>query len=367
MPSLRQTYVQRSYRFIGAAFGLAGAILLGTVIYSGTANTTIRITPKLKKVTAPTELILRDTASDDSVIGTINIKTVSSTIDATPGTSTEMTPGRAHGTVTIKNESSRTQPLAATTRLQSSEGVIVRIQSRVDVPARGEVSVEAIADVEGATGNVPAGRFTIVALHPSQQAQIYGVTTTAFTGGLIPKSGVLSDEALTAASNEAEAKLRAEVGQSTPGTFIGIDVTSVGSDPLPTVASDIYHVTVTARVITVTYPVAELNKKIDEALADRLAADEQIAATAAPIIELGSEFDEHQAVLRVTAVGQSTISLSSPTIQPSRFTDKSVEEIRTVILGTGLATDAQVTISPWWRHRTPSRSQNISVVVTDTP
>lgn len=90
----------------------------------------------------------------------------------------------AEGVVVITNTTTSDQPLVATTRLLSKEGVLFRLREPVVVPSGGEVEARVYADVAGAAGNAEPTTFTIPGLPLAQQAQVYAASTEAFTGGI---------------------------------------------------------------------------------------------------------------------------------------------------------------------------------------
>lgn len=94
-----------------------------------------------------------------------------------------ITEGKAAGTIRIQNDGGAAQTLIPTTRFLSEGGVLFRLTDRVSVPARRSISVTLTADQPGKTGDVAPGRFTIPGLPKAQQAKVYGISDTAFTGG----------------------------------------------------------------------------------------------------------------------------------------------------------------------------------------
>jgi hypothetical protein len=88
------------------------------------------------------------------------------------------------GKVTIINNYSKDQPLVATTRLLSPEGILFRIKNRVDVPAGGKVEVEVYADPPtDAAAKLGPTKFTIPGLWEGLQDKIYGQSFESMRGG----------------------------------------------------------------------------------------------------------------------------------------------------------------------------------------
>lgn len=107
--------------------------------------------------------------------------------------------GTAGGDVVIYNEGRSSQPLVATTRFLSEDGVLFRLKDRVTIPPGGRVTARIEADEPGATGDVPAGRWTIPGLPPATQQVVYGISEAAMTGGVVLDGAPLTQEELDAA------------------------------------------------------------------------------------------------------------------------------------------------------------------------
>jgi hypothetical protein len=97
---------------------------------------------------------------------------------------------KARGTATLYNTMSSDQPLVATTRLQSPDGLIFRITKSVVVPKRkstepGSVSVAVVADQAGEGYNIGATEFTIPGLktNPARYSAVSARSTSPMTGG----------------------------------------------------------------------------------------------------------------------------------------------------------------------------------------
>jgi len=113
---------------------------------------------------------------------------------------------KSYGTVTLYNTfSTEEQSLVATTRLESSDGKIFRLESGVTVPGMknvdgkqvpGEVTAQVVADQSGKEYNIEASRFSIPGFKGSQKYEkFYALSTKSMIGG--GESGI-SDTAVIA-------------------------------------------------------------------------------------------------------------------------------------------------------------------------
>jgi hypothetical protein len=134
---------------------------------------------------------------------------------------------KAHGTVVIYNEfDANPQTLIATTRLESAEGKIFRIQKNVVVPGlvnaggqvnTGAVSVEIVADQAGSEFNVDGLKFTIPGFKDSPKfAKFYAKATEPLSGGSLEGtsvSGTVSQKDIDLAKQKAQAALSEKMNQ----------------------------------------------------------------------------------------------------------------------------------------------------------
>lgn len=147
----------------------------------------------------------------------------------------EVTPseGKSAGHVTIINNTGKPQTLVARTRLTSPDGILFRLDDRVQVGAASRLTVSVTADAPGAQGDVAPGHFLIPGLALALQSQIYAESQEAMHGGLIYIGGPYTAEEATA----AEAKLKADASEE----LFKQAVTNVGSDLA--VLKDLFTVT----------------------------------------------------------------------------------------------------------------------------
>lgn len=364
MRTLKNAHVQGVYQPVSIVFGILVLLLIAGVVYAGWSSTIITVTPQLTKATASFPITVGGTTTDGTTLsGTVKTEEKSATVTVTPkGTGTPV-PAHATGQVTIKNTTAKDQPLAVNTRLKSTNDVIVRTAARVDVPAGGSVVADVVADPLGEEGNLPPGKFVIVALWPGLQAQIYGESTVAFTGGLAAGGTSLSLDELTAASNEAEEKIRSEVGVSRLGMFISLDPTSVVSNPKPEVASASYSVTVTCKVTTVTYTDSELAALIRQELIKSLPANQELASVEEPLIRIDDRPTTDSIVLHIESAGAAHLTAQSPLLQPSAFTGLTTADINKKLGDATIIKSVKVKLSPMWRTTTPDQADRITIVV----
>ncbi|MEX2010297.1 MAG: hypothetical protein WD874_00635 [Parcubacteria group bacterium] len=137
----------------------------------------------------------------------------------------------AQGTVIIYNNSGTApQRLVKTTRLETSDGKVYRIQNDVSVPGKtsagpGSVEVIAVADKPGASYNIGLSDFTLPGLKgTAKYSTIYARSKTAMEGGFTGVEKSVSEADRTTATAKLEEDLRSRLIESAkaqvPADFI---------------------------------------------------------------------------------------------------------------------------------------------------
>ncbi len=113
---------------------------------------------------------------------------------------------RATGVITVYNQSASDLPLVGNSRFASSQGLIYRTTSSVNVPAGGTANVNVAADFIGSKGNIGADKFTLPAL-PGLESLIYGQSNATFSGGTDEITYVITENDLQYSLEEIKNKI----------------------------------------------------------------------------------------------------------------------------------------------------------------
>lgn len=124
---------------------------------------------------------------------------------------------KAAGTIIVYNTSTASQQLIATTRVQTPEGLIYRLDKAVTVPAAkgttpGSIEAAVTADVAGPTYNIAKSDFVIPGFKgTAKYDQFYARSKTSMTGGFSGMVGQISDADLKTATDKLKATLMTAV------------------------------------------------------------------------------------------------------------------------------------------------------------
>jgi hypothetical protein len=181
------------------------AFLLAGIAYIALPGATIYITPTSTRIEQPVNVTLADFEKNKNFLESRPNQTIASfqivpeAIERTitmPATGKEFRGENARGKIKIVNESPYNWPLVATTRFQTEDGLVFRIQQDVVVPPKkgleaGTLLAEVVADpfdnfnqIVGERGNISATNLFLPGLKlESSRKDLYGVSEEPFSGG----------------------------------------------------------------------------------------------------------------------------------------------------------------------------------------
>ncbi len=360
----------RFYKFVALTFLAITLLLFGVIVFLSSKRAEIIITTKPEAVDITTSVGVNTNDSLRSIGGTVASTTVNGSHTYTP-TGHREEPGIATGVVTLHNESSLDQPLVATTRLLTSDGVLFRIDKRVLVPAQGTVDVSVYADEEGATGNIASSKFTIPGLNQSKQEVIYAMSDEPMAGGM-QTIGIVSQDDIDKATKLLFAELQEEARNTlnetyvdTVGVFDIVDSSvsvdaSIGDEVSGFVASG------SATVVGVFFDQEDVVTLASDVLMSRAIDDaEYIEPSDAPPAVVLGEYNaaEGSALLDVTYTGRATINPESKQLSKMMFYGKTKDEVRRYLLSLDHVYGVDVTLRPAWTQTVPHVAEHVDILV----
>lgn len=166
-----------------------------------------------------------NTASSSTKTTPVYFGLIQKTISATTSvksSGTKKVSQKAAGQITIYNNfSSANQPLVTSTRFETKDGKIYKLDKAVTVPGLkggtpGTITVSVTAEAGGEDYNIPATDFTIPGFKGgAKYTKIYGKSTSPMTGGLIGDQPVVTADDKTKAEQVLKDSLAEEIGKLT--------------------------------------------------------------------------------------------------------------------------------------------------------
>lgn len=368
----------RMYQHIAVAFVVITFLLLLCVLYLSVSRATIRVVADPKVIDVEAEVdVVAEPVEDGQVAGVVADTTIEKNrVFALPSEGATPVEEKASGYVTLINESGSDQPLVATTRLISQEGILYRLQNYVMVPAQGQVEAFVKADVAGKSGEIGASRFTIPGLNAAQQVQIYGVSVARMTGG-VQYVRVLSqadvDGAIASLSEEILAEAKQELSTGVDRTTLdgeSYEVSTISQTTDVAVGAEVgsFSLTLKQKVTAVYYPKAQVQNYAERLLAQQVPDGFRVSVINYPTMR--SEVEEidaanGEAVITVYLDGLSIISEDAQTLDKDRFVGRAPHEVLTLLRASEAIQDVSVSFTPFWLKRVPTLQDHIKIIIEE--
>lgn len=369
------------YRKIAATFVVLTIVLAAAVVYFSLVSVRIVIYPNKERTTAEFTAQVRNEAVTNAAQPTVTGQvrgvslTATDTFQAT-GKKTENV--EVGGTVTIINNSSRNQPLAATTRLLSPDGKLFRIRALVQVPARSKVeNVEVYADEPSKEMEIGPTKFTIPGLSQSAQELIYAESSAAME---YREQGdpVVTAEDIQKAREALRAKLTEELKTKEAEVKTGgyTNVTVSIDDTKVTYATDVdagaeaaefsMVATGTGAIIAFnTADVADLARlKIQETLPEGKSLSGFNEDNFTYAVERYS-VENGVADLKVSAQAQMALNEDTEIIDPERLVGLNRAQLDDYLSGLREVAGYDVTFTPNWINKVPNLVDHVEVEVAE--
>jgi len=357
------------YRKIVLGFVALALIVGALVMYVAYAHATVTVYPR--RASVETERVLtvtRTPQGDEEVAGDVAEVTVAGERTGAPSEAT-VTDGIATGFVTLINESNEDQTLVATTRLLTPEGILFRIRSRVNVPAKGRLKTEVYADQPGASGDIGPTRFTIPGLNAALQKVIYATSDAPMKGGQV-STGVVSqadiDQVEAGLRQELEAQAKEELEKKLTGEWSGRAYEIEDSSRFQSAAAGETADGITIRLtITVRLAGFDKDKAVEVASEDLrrgLTSDRELVGVSADTAEFELEDADAasgSASLRVSVRGESRVSLESPLFDASKLRGLDMDAVNAYFQGIEGVERIKVQFRPFWIKRMPDLADHI--------
>lgn len=221
------------------ALVVVSLIILLTITYIALPGATIKLEPKSDVLQTSVNIVLADNAANAAELDTHPLHEIASyTITTTikrplqyGSTGKDFQGENAQGVITVINTSSQDWPLIPHTRFQTSGNIVFRSNDYVTVPAQkdntpGTIDIAVVADpidalgqVVGDRGNVPASKFFLPGLSADNQKKLYAESKNPMTGGKTIVNKHITKDDISAAKqklstdlkNSAQAELQAEI------------------------------------------------------------------------------------------------------------------------------------------------------------
>ncbi len=360
----------RFYKLVALSFLFITIVLLGLIVFMSAKRANITITTRPEPVDSNVSINVGENAVAPSIAGTVTSSLVVLEKKFEPkGVRQEVSTATGH--VTLINDRSVDQPLVATTRLLTPEGVLFRLENRVLIPAKSSIQAEVYADKEGEISNIEATDFTIPGLSKSLQKLVYAKSDQPISGG-VRYVGILSKKDLQQAEQamlddvKALAKTTLEENSQGQRFVFSLVQNTVESDTEIGVETDGFNLSAKATVVGVYYDIEELKKLAESVLAKQAVGSSefvQVGEGEPTAILEDYDLEDETAVLAATFNGLVTIDANSKELDKLMFYGKTEDEVRRYVLSLDHVHGVDVSFRPLWNSTVPHVADHVNVVV----
>ena len=362
----------RVYKTIAVSFLLLTLVLVAVMVFMSAKRAVIVVESQTEPIDATGTIVVTAVPKEGEILGVVTTTLVSLTHTFVPGGSQEE-PATATGTVTLYNKSNSAQPLVATTRLETPEGILFRLKNTVTVPAFGTVSAEVYADKKGSGGDIGPSRFTIPGLKSdARRLAVYGESMKPMQGGMTLRSVLTSDDlqkeekVFVNLAETAGKKILTTLFPGKESFFVVVQHAVDTSANIGDIVSTPIVMTGKATVLGVFYAGSDLKNHTASLLMKKNIDDIQTIepSAAAPAVTLGSyDIMKAQALLTVVVTGSATVNPESKQLAKSMFFGKTKDEVSRYVQSLDHVHGVTVTFTPSWIQTVPHVSDHVSVIV----
>jgi len=359
------------YRNISITFIVFAAMILCAVFLLFYSQATIIVTPDAQTVNLSFNALIKtsstpqDLAKDGSIGGAVTVITqqVESIFNASstrPASASNIV-----GQVRLVNNYSKAQKLVKTTQLQAENGVIVRTDSDVDIPAGGSVIVAVFPKDEASFKKIDSGKLVIIKLWPQLQPMIYGEVIEPLDIRASGDVRYISESDINFAKKALIDKAVSEAASSTSNAAVLGDLASYSIDKKLGDEAKVFTMKAAVRIRVISADPAQLaaliqSKALKTDLNGLSADGLDMSAVKLSVTDASNPAS---IAVKISYPLRAYLTQSSDLLAKKNFAGKTAQEIRNYAAKIGIIKNIEVIISPYWRDKTPTNESSIKVIV----
>lgn len=358
----------RAFRNIAITFAVLTVLLLIVVAYTAYTSAVIKV--KLDDVVkdvsfrvALTEERIDHPLEQQAVKATFLESTETASGTFTPEQTGERT-GKAGGTVTLHNETDRSQPLVATTRLLTADGVLFRLKQAVRVPAQGTLDAVVEADGTGSETEIGPSKFTIPGLNKTLQESIYATSSAPMVRGATTEKTVSAEDlekARLSLRNGIIEKARTAAEATTKTTLsdedLVVTITRETSSAKAGDSASSFTMSLTATVVAVIADTSDVRKQIEQQVqGTQISDDDELTYTLVNYDPIAKTV-----TMDGKATTERTIDRNSSIFDPVNFIGMTPEQVVSFLENYEGIASVEVTITPYWQKRLPRVPSRVQI------
>lgn len=360
------------YRNISLTFVVLVLMLVVAIFLFFSSQATIIITPKPQKISLSFNLEVKDqpTAAElsekDLVAGQIASYTQKGSA-VFEVLSTKSVDAQIVGQVKIINQSNRDQVLVKTTQLQAANGVIVRTNDNLVVPAGGSSLVSVFAKEPTDFKAIDPGQLVIIKLNPSLQDKIYALAEKQLNND--PQEvPVLTDSDLARAKDKLSQELIANIKKDhnisdNSGFISQIKSFKIDKKLGEETSNFTLEMELEAKVLQINEEqLAKLLLKKISALNLSGLALEQINISDVAYTVLAEDLDG-SVLVKVNYALLAEINESNAILNKDGLLGQPIKKVEEILSQEETVSDVEIMASPYWSKNLPKQAEKINIII----
>lgn len=283
----------------------------------------------------------------------------------------------SRGKVTLFNKQVDAQGLLPKTHLRhEASGVMFLTDEATRIPGNGSVEISVTAQDQGASGDVPAGKFLVDKLAPEMQSQVYGESQVAFAGGEVTDTAVTEkeindakDTALAQATADAKDQIASSAGTKLQQDLVIIETQSVAASVEAGSRATSFTASATVRGRAFTVNDNDILSLTLMGLKTMAAPDEDFVRYQPDSFKLElvrADFDRGEARVRGTLSGTFAKRLPASLLESNKLAGLSASEVQDFYKKFENVGDVSIKLSPFWVKSVPARPSAIAIQLKST-
>ncbi|MBU1118424.1 baseplate J/gp47 family protein [Patescibacteria group bacterium] len=368
-----------SYKPYLILFIIASLVLIAFVIHTTISKAEITLHPKEDTTNASLNVTISPDADGNlTAFNAVKGQIIEKTIDATKtfdAVEKKEVDSYAKGTVTIYNNRSEPQPLKQKTQLLSDSGVLFKIDTWAQVPAKGKIDIPVTAAEKGAQGNVAPTHFVIVKLWANWQELIYAESNTPMTGGRV-EDFVVTAETIEKAKEDVATQIIqeeiAKIKETLPPSEIIVPKTTHYEiiNATPKVKEDditpAFEVTEKIKLTLVSFNTAQMKTIAEEKIQKQISEAKEIISFNTDDLSYSlASIDEEKrsAIVTISASAATINKIPSKAFEKAPLQGRNYGDLVAYYKQFPEVDSVDIAYSPFWVTKVPSSDSNIEILV----
>ncbi|MFH0854257.1 MAG: hypothetical protein V1891_02080 [bacterium] len=281
------------------------------------------------------------------------------------------------GTISIINKSSRPQPLIATTRFLTENGILFRLKKMVTIPAKSEINAEIYADASSKITAPIAGKLLIPGLNAERQKEIYGeiknpIATDTKKIKIITNEDIedAKEKALDELFKKSLIEFAADIKSEEKVLSKGVvkELINFAIDKKEGEKVDSFSMKIKAKFVAVLFDENELFQIAKTNLENTLSQGKCLANVEKENLVYVIEkynMETNTANLRVMLAGKSIINFDNEILDKDLITGLEKSAAIAYLKTFKEIKDVEISLVPSWWDRLPKMERSIEIIIAD--